>query len=100
HTRFSRDWSSDVCSPILFIERAMSLVTPDGRLGFIIPHKFMTIQAGRALRRLLTAGHALEEIVHFGVQQVFSRLATNYTCLLILDRKSTRLNSSHVKISY
>jgi hypothetical protein len=71
----------------LFIERSLSLVRPDGRLGFIIPHKFMTIQAGRALRRLVTAGHALEEIVHFGVQQVFGRQAANYTCLLILDRQ-------------
>lgn len=69
----------------LFIERSVSLVRPDGRLGFIIPHKFMTIQSGKALRRLLTLGHPLEEIVHFGVQQVFGRTATNYTCILILD---------------
>lgn len=71
----------------LFIERSLSLVRPDGRLGFIIPHKFMTIQAGRALRHLVTTDHVLEEIVHFGVQQVFGRQATNYTCLLILDRQ-------------
>lgn len=71
----------------LFIERSLSLVQPNGRLGFIIPHKFMTIQAGTALRRLVTAGQPLEEIVHFGVQQVFGRMATNYTCLLILDRQ-------------
>lgn len=71
----------------LFIERSLSLVRADGRLGFIVPHKFMTIQAGRALRRLITHGHPLEEIVHFGVQQVFGRLATNYTCLLILARQ-------------
>jgi len=71
----------------LFMERSLSLVRPDGRLGFIVPHKFMTIQAGRAVRRLLTAGQPLEEIVHFGVQQVFGRMATNYTCLLILDRQ-------------
>lgn len=71
----------------LFIERSLSLVCPDGRLGFIIPHKFMTIQSGRALRHLVTADQALGEIVHFGVQQVFGRQATNYTCLLILDRQ-------------
>lgn len=69
----------------LFIERSLSLTKPDGRLGFIIPHKFMVVQAGRALRRLVTAPPMVEEIVHFGVQQVFGRQATNYTCLLILD---------------
>jgi len=71
----------------LFIERSLSLLGEEGRLGVIVPHKFMTIQAGRALRRLVTDGHPLEEIVHFGVQQVFGRLATNYTCLLIMDRR-------------
>ena len=70
----------------LFIERALTLTTPEGRLGFIIPHKFMTIQAGRSLRRLITADQPLESIVHFGVQQVFGHNRANYTCLLILDR--------------
>ncbi|OWV41241.1 Eco57I restriction-modification methylase domain-containing protein [Mameliella alba] len=71
----------------LFVERSLTLLRPNGRLGLIVPHKFMTIQAGRALRRLVTATRDLEEIVHFGVQQVFGRRAANYTCLLILDRR-------------
>lgn len=70
----------------LFIERSLSLTKPHGRLGFIIPHKFMVVQSGRALRRLVTAPPTVEEIVHFGVQQVFGRQAANYTCLIILDR--------------
>lgn len=71
----------------LFFERALILLRPTGRLGFISPHKFMTIQAGRALRHLLTVGQLLEEVVHFGVKQVFGRAASNYTCILILDRR-------------
>ena len=67
----------------------MALLSPTGRLGFITPHKFMTIQAGRALRSLLTAGNLLEEVVHFGVKQVFGRAASNYTCIIILDRSSS-----------
>ena len=43
----------------LFIERALSLIRPEGRLGVIVPHKFMVIQAGRALRRLIVAGRLL-----------------------------------------
>lgn len=73
----------------LFIERSLSLVQDNGRLGFIVPHKFMTIQAGRTVRQLVTVGQPLEEVVHFGVQQVFGRMATNYTCLLILDRQGS-----------
>jgi type I restriction-modification system DNA methylase subunit len=70
----------------LFIERSLALIRPEGRLGLIVPHKFMTTQAGRGLRALISSGHALEEVVHFGVQQVFGRQAANYTCLLIFDR--------------
>jgi len=71
----------------LFIERALTLLRPDGRLGVITPHKFMTTQAGRALRRLITTGRLLKEVVHFGVKQVFGRNAANYTCILVLDRR-------------
>lgn len=71
----------------LFIERSLSLTHEGGRLGVIIPHKFMTTQAGRALRRLMTATPTIEEIVHFGAQQVFGRQAANYTCLLVLNRR-------------
>lgn len=71
----------------LFIERSLSLIAPEGRLGVIVPHKFMTIHAGRALRQIITDGNRLEKVVHFGVQQVFGRQVSNYTCLLILDRR-------------
>lgn len=71
----------------IFIERALSLLRPEGRLGFIVPHKFMTIQSGRALRRLIAAGQFLEQIVHFGVKQVFGPGTSNYTCILIMDRR-------------
>jgi len=70
----------------LFIERSLSLVRPDGRIGIIVPHKFMSIQAGRALRELLTADNVLEQVVHFGVKQVFGRGTSNYTCILIMSR--------------
>ena len=73
----------------LFIERALTLIRADGRVGVIVPHKFMTTQAGRALRHLITTGHRLEKVVHFGVQQVFGRQAANYTCVLVLDRRGS-----------
>jgi type I restriction-modification system DNA methylase subunit len=71
----------------LFIERALTLLRHDGRLGVIVPHKFMTIQAGKALRRLIGDGRLLEEVVHFGVKQVFGAGTTNYTCILVFDRR-------------
>ena len=52
----------------------------------IVPHKFMTIQSGRALRRLIACGRLLAETVHFGAKQVFGTDASNYTCILVLNR--------------
>lgn len=69
----------------LFIERSLGLIKDDGRLGVIVPNKFMTIRSGRTLRGLLTATPWLDEIVHFGVKQVFGRGTSNYTCILVLD---------------
>ena len=71
----------------LFVERAlMALIRPGGRIGMIVPHKFMTIQSGCALRRLIASGRYLDSIVHFGVKQVFGPGTANYTCIIVLNR--------------
>lgn len=69
----------------LFIERSLSLIKPTGRVGVIAPHKFMTITAGRALRRLIASKRRLEELIYFGAQQVFGTKSSTYTCILVLD---------------
>lgn len=73
----------------LFIERSLALVHGNGQIGVIVPHKFMTIQAGRALRTLLTDPLIIENITHFGAKQVFGRDTSNYTCILVLNRAGT-----------
>ena len=70
----------------LFVERALTLLRPSGRLGFIVPHKFMTIRSGRVLRGLIGERQVLEQIVHFGAKQVFGAGTSNYTCILVFDR--------------
>lgn len=73
----------------LFIERALMLLKSAGRLGVITPHKFMNTQAGRALRRLIALPRFLEQVIHFGVKQVFGSKAANYTCIMILNCAGT-----------
>lgn len=68
---------------VLFPERGLHLLHHDGRLGFILPHKFFNARYGRPLRGLISRGKRLAHVVHFGDQQVFSG-ATTYTCLLFL----------------
>lgn len=68
---------------VVFVERGLSFLNQRGQLGFILPHKFFNAQYGEPLRALLSQGHYVSEIIHFGDKQVFEQ-ATTYTCLLFL----------------
>jgi hypothetical protein len=72
---------------VVFIEKALSLLSEKGRLGFILPHKFFNAQYGEPVRDLLSSGQNLSKVVHFGDQQVFDG-ATTYTCLMFLNKQS------------
>jgi type I restriction-modification system DNA methylase subunit len=78
---------------VIFIEHSLNLIHEKGLVGFILPHKFFTAQYGDGIRQLLLSKNAIEEIIHFGHQQVFSN-ATTYTCILTLNnqRKSKVFN--------
>ena len=69
----------------LFLERGLALLASDGRLGYIVPHKFMLIKAGTVLRKILSEKKCVEKIIHFGTEQVFKGKST-YTCLLFLEK--------------
>jgi len=71
----------------VFVEKGLSLLNEQGRLGFILPHKFFNAMYGEPLRGLIAEGKHLSKIIHFGDQQIFAR-GTTYTCLLFLDRQN------------
>src|SRR5690242_21533585 len=75
HTRLTCDWSSDVCSSDLEVEQVPARVGDHVLLG----HRQQRVDLGQV------AEHAL------GAQLLHDRGE---------DRKSTRLNSSHMSISY
>jgi type I restriction-modification system DNA methylase subunit len=74
---------------VVFVESCLLLLNGDGRLGFILPHKFFNAKYGQPLRTLLSAGKHLSHIVHFGSAQVF-KSATTYTCLMFLSKSRSR----------
>ncbi len=61
----------------------------NGKLGYIVPHKFFNAKYGEPVREVISSGNHLSEIVHFGDEQVFTG-ATTYTALLFLDRAGNR----------
>ena len=54
-------------------------------IGYIVPHKFMNIMSGEALRGFLAAQKGVRKIIHFGTHQAFKNRST-YTCILILGK--------------
>ncbi len=73
---------------MLFVERALGLLNGGGKLGMIIPNKFMTIATGKQLRALLTDKFHVSRIVDFGTIQVFPGRST-YTCILVATPEAT-----------
>jgi type I restriction-modification system DNA methylase subunit len=74
---------------VVFVEQGLSLLNKQGRLGFILPHKFFNAQYGEPLRALLSENKSVSEIVHFGDKQIFEQ-ATTYTCLLFLNKAGSK----------
>jgi hypothetical protein len=65
---------------MIFVERALTLLTDTGRLAMIIPNRFTNGLAGTTIRELL--GRRLELLVHFGEIQIFPGRLT-YTALIV-----------------
>lgn len=68
----------------LFIERAMSLLKDGGKLGYIVPNKFMKVGSATCLREIIAKGRHLKALVSFGANQVFADKST-YTCIIVLQ---------------
>lgn len=81
---------------IVFIERALELLGPAGRLGFIVPNKLTKLDMAKGLRKLLIEGGLVEELLDFGGAQLFG--ATNYTAILILDSSGGRTTLDYRKL--
>jgi hypothetical protein len=70
---------------LVFLERALGLLAPHGRLGFIVPNKLFKLDFAQRMRALLSERELVDDVLDFGASQVFAE-ATNYTCILVLDR--------------
>ena len=67
---------------LLFVEVGLGrLLSKNGLMSFIMPHKFFTGRSGENLRKYIGAKKAVREIIHFGTNQVFDG-PTTYTCIL------------------
>jgi TaqI-like C-terminal specificity domain/Eco57I restriction-modification methylase len=71
---------------VLFIEKGISLIKPNGNLNYILPHKFIIADFGKGIREILHKNKLIEQIISFGHEMIFEDAST-YTCLLSLSNK-------------
>lgn len=81
----------------LFVERGLSQLKPNGKLGMIIPNKFMANKDGKKLRSLLTSKYHVLQIIDFGAIPIFQNRST-YTCILIATPNPVA-SFSRIKVS-
>ncbi len=72
---------------VVFIERGLQLLAPDGLLGFICPHKFWQANYGAGIREILAKGQNIQSIINFADQQVF-RGVTTYSAIHIFCKQA------------
>ncbi len=73
---------------VVFVERGLQLLSPRGRLGFILPNKFFNSRYGEPIRSIVADGKYLSHVVHFGAEQVFEGATDVY--LLGVSRQVRR----------
>src|SRR5690606_39802842 len=107
HTRFSRDWSSDVCSSDLYVKNYKDLISRSKFFKESAKNTFGTYQANEIVKSIqdnsfFEAGHkfVLDDGTEINDSEQLRKIVQEEIQKILKDRKSTRLNSSHVKISY
>ncbi len=82
---------------IVFIEKGLQLLAPDGLAGFICPHKFWQANYGKAIRKIITDGKHLKSVIDFADQQVF-RGATTYTAIHVFSNTPNKTTVDYSRI--
>lgn len=78
-----------------FIEKGLTLLREGGRMGYIAPNLWPTLQYGEALRAMVVKGRNLERWIDFRAHQVFEE-ATIYTAIQVFTREP----AEHVAVSW
>ena len=71
----------------LFMEKGFKLINKKGLVSFILPHKFLVTDFGSGIRKFFVEKRAVESLLHFGSELVFSEAST-YTCIVTLSKKN------------
>jgi type I restriction-modification system DNA methylase subunit len=72
---------------VFFVAASLSLLAPAGRLGMILPNKWLRTDYGKALRQTLVSKFRPVGLVDFGHAPIFPD-ADTFPCILVVERNS------------
>lgn len=81
---------------VAFIERAITILNNQGKLGLIVQRRFFKTDYGKKIREYISSGKLLSQVVEFETSKIFPNRVT-YIASLILD-KSEPEDVSFLKI--
>jgi len=81
---------------VAFIERGISLLNENGKLGLIVPKRFFKTNYGKNIRRYISSHQLLSEVIDFECSKIFKNRIT-YVASMILDKTKPQ-NISYIKI--
>lgn len=81
---------------VLFMECGFNMLTMNGVLSYIIPHKFINSDFGIGIRKLIYEVNAMQYLVHFGSESIFEN-AKVYTCIIGLSRNNSSFRFAPIK---
>ena len=74
---------------LLFIEKATKLLKEDGKLLYLVPNKFLSLQNGKCLRKYISENKYLSNLSNFYSNQIIPKRST-YLCVLELTKKENK----------
>jgi len=72
---------------IIFIERCLSFLNENGRLGFIVQKRFFKTAYGASIRQMLAASHSIKKIIDLKTDKLFPGRIT-YVAIMILTSRA------------
>jgi len=72
---------------VLFIERCLSLLSDNGKLGFIIQRRWFKTEYGKSTRILINTGKHLEKLIDFKATDIFKGRIV-YPSIMILTKQA------------
>ena len=81
---------------VLFLEKSFALLNKQGKLSYILPHKFLISDFGKGIRTFFSENKAVNSLLHFGSEIVFKEAST-YTCIITLSHNNENLYFKSLK---